>query len=115
VTAGRRATGAWGEAQVARWYEARGYVVLARNWRAPGGELDLVVSRGAMVVFCEVKSRSGDGFGAPVEAVTPAKQVRIRRLAGRWLATDGRSWPELRFDVASVVRGRVVEVVEAAF
>jgi putative endonuclease len=100
---------------VARWYEARGYVVLARNWRVPDGELDLVVSRGAMVVFCEVKSRGGERYGLPVEAVTPAKQARLRRLAGRWLAAEGGSWPELRFDVASVVKGRVVEVLEGAF
>ena len=115
MTAGRRATGAWGEAQVARWYEARGYAVLDRNWKVASGELDLVVARGREVVFCEVKSRSGAAFGPPVEAVTPAKQARLRRLAGEWLATDARSWTDVRFDVASVVRGRVAEVLEAAF
>ena len=115
MTAGRRATGAWGEAQTARWYEARGYTVVARNWRVQGGELDLVVVRPGLVVFCEVKSRSGDAFGGPAEAVTPTKQARLRRLAARWLAADGRSWPVVRFDVACVVRGRVIEVIEQAF
>jgi putative endonuclease len=115
VTAGRRATGAWGEEQVADWYRGRGYEVLARNWRVREGELDLVVARGDVVVFCEVKSRSSEAFGQPFEAVTPVKQVRLRRLAARWLAADGRSWPIVRFDVASVVRGRVVGVIESAF
>jgi putative endonuclease len=115
MTSGRRATGTWGEAQAARWYEARGYTVLAKNWRVPGGELDLVVARGGQVVFCEVKSRSGLAFGAPVEAVTPGKQARLRRLAARWLEADGRAWTDVRFDVASVLRGQVVEVIEAAF
>ena len=115
MTAGRQATGAWGEAQVARWYQARGYSVLARNWRAPGGELDLVVAKGDEVVFCEVKSRSSAAFGTPAEAVTPGKQARLRRLAGQWLAADGRSWSAVRFDVASVVRGQVAEVIQAAF
>ena len=100
---------------MARWYEARGYEVLARNWRVRAGELDLVVARAEVVVFCEVKSRSGDAFGQPFEAVTPAKQARLRRLAMRWLQECGRTWPSLRFDVASVVRGQVVGVIEAAF
>jgi putative endonuclease len=100
---------------VARWYESRGYEVLARNWRVREGELDLVVARDGVVVFCEVKSRSSDAFGQPFEAVTPTKQTRLRRLAARWLAVDGRSWPVVRFDVASVVRGRVAGVIEAAF
>src|SRR5262245_751559 len=115
MTAGRRATGTWGESQVARWYEARGYEVLARNWRSPAGELDLIVAREHEVVFCEVKSRSGAAFGSPVEAVTAGKQLRLRRLAAQWLDADDRSWADVRFDVASVVRGRVDEVIEAAF
>jgi putative endonuclease len=100
---------------VAQWYRGRGYEVLARNWRVREGELDLVVARGDVVAFCEVKSRSSDAFGQPFEAVTRAKQARLRRLAARWLDADGRSWPIVRFDVASVVRGRVAGVIESAF
>lgn len=100
---------------MARWYEQRGYQVLARNWRVAEGELDLVVARAGVLVFCEVKSRTATTFGTPAEAVTPSKQARLRRLAARWLAVDGRSWPFVRFDVASVVRGQVVAVIEAAF
>ena len=100
---------------MAAWYEARGYVVEARNWRCRQGELDLVVRKGGTVVFCEVKTRSSDAFGAPVEAVTRAKQLQVRRLAARWLAERGppRRGP-VRFDVASVLAGKV-EVVEGAF
>ena len=65
---------------MARWYEARGYEVLARNWRVREGELDLVVARDGALVFCEVKSRSSDAFGLPAEAVTVSKQARLRRL-----------------------------------
>ena len=93
---------------MARWYEARGYEVLARNWRVRAGAVDLVVAAPAVVVFCEVKSQ-------PFEAVTAAKQARLRRLAMLWLQSAGRSWPAVRFDGASVVRGQVQSVIEAAF
>jgi putative endonuclease len=116
----RRALGVAGEAAVAQWYEAAGYTVLDRNWRCREGELDLVIARGRTLVFCEVKTRRGAAFGAPFEAVTAAKQRRLRTLALRWLAAHpDRRATELRFDVASVLaeRGRppAIDVIEAAF
>jgi putative endonuclease len=104
-----------GEDLAASWYEARGGVVLARNWRCREGELDLVVRlRGRTVVFCEVKARSSVAFGTPFEAVTAAKQAQVRLVARRWLAATGTRAAVLRFDVAGVLDGRV-EVVEGAF
>lgn len=114
MTRRRLALGARGEALAAAWYVAHGYDVLARNWRAPDGELDLVLRRGRTVVFCEVKTRSSAAFGAPIEAVNRRKQVRLRRLAVEWLRASGVRADGLRFDVASVLAGEV-EVIEAAF
>lgn len=115
MTQARRALGISGEDAAAAWYVARGYEVLARNWRGAAGELDLVLALGRAVVFCEVKTRSSLAFGAPAEAVTRAKQLRLRRLAGEWLsARTGPAPSDLRFDVASVLRGEV-EVIEGAF
>jgi putative endonuclease len=115
----RRALGVSGEDAVARWYEREGYEVLDRNWRVREGELDLVLRRGTMVVFCEVKTRRGTGFGLPAEAVTFAKQRRLRGLALRWLEARATRAAQLRFDVASVLvprdGGPVIEVIEAAF
>jgi putative endonuclease len=88
--------------------------VLARNWRCRAGELDLVVCRGQTVVFCEVKARTSDAFGLPAEAVTRAKQARIRRLAGRWLEEAKVRASEVRFDVAAILAGEV-QVLEGAF
>ena len=110
----RLALGASGEAAAAAWYEARGYEVLARNWRDPGGELDLVVRRGRLVAFCEVKTRATWLVGSPAEAVGRAKQLRIRRLAARWLAASRVRASDVRFDVATVV-GTDVDVIEGAF
>jgi putative endonuclease len=114
VTASRQARGAAGEQRAAAWYEAAGYEVLARNWRCPDGELDLVLAQGACVVFSEVKARSSAAFGLPAEAVTPAKQARLRRLATRWLEASGRRPREVRFDVVAVL-GDDLEVIEDAF
>jgi len=110
----RRALGADGEARAAAWYAARGYEVVTRNWRCRDGELDLVVRKGAELVFVEVKTRTTDRFGIPAEAVTPTKQRRLRGLAIRYLADTGASAPRLRFDVVAILGGRL-EVIEAAF
>src|SRR5579872_3795991 len=85
VTSGRPvrpsiALGRAGEDLAAAWYEARGYAVVARNWRSAGGEIDLVARRGRLVVIVEVKARSSDRFGHPAEAVMRDKQLRLRRL-----------------------------------
>lgn len=107
--------GAAGEERVAAWYEAHGYDIVVRNWRSRQGEIDLIVRRGELIVFCEVKTRSSTAFGEPFEAVTPAKQGRLRRLAAEWLrAAPGAGRHQLRFDVASV-RGATLDVLEEAF
>jgi putative endonuclease len=115
MTQARQDLGKSGEDAVAAWYEGQGYQVVVRNWRCREGELDLVVRRGRVYVFCEVKTRTSDAFGAPQEAVTRAKQTRIRHLAARWLNEGAPvSAVGIRFDVASVLAGRV-EVLEGAF
>ena len=115
----RRRLGNAGEDAVAAWYEAAGYRVLDRNWRCREGELDLVVTDGDTLAFCEVKTRASTRFGAPVEAVTATKQRRLRTLAMRWLAEHDVRRRTLRFDVASVTRASdgelAVEVLEGAF
>ncbi|MFM7224728.1 MAG: YraN family protein [Actinomycetota bacterium] len=114
----RRLLGDAGEDAVAAWYEAAGFVIVARNWRVREGELDLVAAADDVLVFCEVKTRRSDRFGHPAEAVTAAKQARIRRVAARFLAETDRSTNRLRFDVAAVRPGRsgwAVEVIADAF
>jgi putative endonuclease len=113
----RVARGRHGEAVAARWYEAQGFSVVARNWRdGRRGELDLVARRGRLLVVCEVKARSGGAFGTGFEAVTPAKQATIRRVTAAFLASaELGGWVDVRFDVAVVdARGRI-EVLPGAF
>ena len=99
-------------------YRRRGYRIVARNWRCGIGELDLVVERRGVLVFCEVKSRRGRAFGGGYEAVTCRKQAKLRSLAEAFLQAAGSRPQAIRFDVASVaVRGErsAVELFEDAF
>ena len=110
--AGRAALGRDGESAAASIYQARGYALLARNWRCPAGELDLVVARDGLLVFCEVKTRSGTAFGDGYEAVTPSKQRRLRRLAELFSFEHRLPLESVRFDVASVLlRSGATDVV----
>jgi putative endonuclease len=103
------------ERRAARWYRWRGYRVLDTNAWIAGNELDVVVSRGTTVVFCEVKSKSSADFGDPLEMVTEEKVRRVRRAAEAWLAARPRYREfEVRFDVL-VERGHRLECVQAAF
>ncbi len=114
MTVGRQKLGAHGERLAARRYEAQGYTVVARNWRCHDGELDLVLRGRDVLVFAEVKTRSSDRFGVPAEAVTPAKQRRIRTLAQRFCAESGERAHTVRFDVVSILRGQV-DIIENCF
>lgn len=111
----RVALGRYGEIVAADHLIASGMTVLARNWRCRDGEIDIVAIDGGVLVMCEVKTRRGLGFGTPLDAITPAKAARLRRLALRWLAdqrssvAEGRTsdfarYAEVRFDVVSVLR-----------
>jgi putative endonuclease len=110
--------GARGEDAAADTYRRRGYRIVARNWRCRIGEIDLVVERGGVLAFCEVKSRRAAGFGGGYEAVTWRKQVKLKALAEAFLQAHGSRPQAIRFDVASVaiLRNRSsVEVFEEAF
>jgi len=102
------------ERRAARWYRLRGYRILDTNAWLAGGELDVVARRGQTLVFCEVKSKSGSGFGDPLEMVTPVKIARIQRAAQLWL----RLHPELaelnvRFDVIAERAGKIEHLPDA--
>jgi putative endonuclease len=103
---GTENTGRQGEDAALALYLRRGYRRVARNWRCRIGELDLIVSRGDTLVFCEVKTRRGARFGGGYEAVTWRKRAKVRAVAETFLLATGASPRSIRFDVASVhVRG----------
>ncbi len=104
----RREVGQRGEAVAAAYLRGRGMRVVARNWRCRHGELDLVVLDGADLVAVEVKTRTGLGFGHPAEAVTRAKQARLRQLVAELVRTTPAlgGVPAVRVDVVAVLLRR---------
>src|SRR5215210_1757718 len=103
-TGHRQHLGRLGERLAAEHFSRLGYRVLAQNHHTRWGELDLVLSDGRTLVFCEVKSRRL-GSGEPFESLHVAKQEQVRRMSAAWLAevTD-RPWhEELRFDAIGVL------------
>jgi putative endonuclease len=118
----RRALAAQGEAQAAAYLAQRGYRIVARNVRAGGVEVDLVVERAAVVVFVEVKTRATRAHGAPEEAVDARKRSRLVRAAAAWLHEQrrgGRAVRRVRFDVVTCEvqpgGGLAVRHLEGAF
>ena len=95
--------GRLGEEIARLYYLDRGWEVLAERWRIREGELDLVVRRHGTVAFVEVKTRRGDRWGTPAEAVDHRKLARMRRVARRWLAEARPVAARYRFDVAALV------------
>jgi putative endonuclease len=104
TTLTRAEIGALGEQLATDHLTGLGLRILARNWRCRYGELDVIAADPTTntVVFVEVKTRTGDGFGGLAHAVTEQKARRLRRLAAMWLATQERRWAAVRIDVIGV-------------
>ena len=92
----------------------RGYRILATNAWVAGYELDIIVRRGRRLVFCEVKEKSGERFGDPLEMVDDEKQRRLRIAADAWLARHSETAGlQVSFDVIAVRGGQLERVAEA--
>ena len=107
------------EVAAAGWLEARGWRVVERNIRFSRKEVDLVMRRGDLVVFVEVKGRRGQGYGTPAEAVTWRKRREIESVARWWIGRHGSAEFRYRFDVVGVLPdghgGLIVEHLEDAW
>ena len=113
VPAGRR-----GEQIAARHLKRCGYLILARNYRAAGAEIDLVALDESTLAFVEVKLRQGSGFGTPVEAVDLEKREHIRRAARAFVEARGVQDLPARFDVVGISgagRSSRLELIKDAF
>ncbi len=98
-------TGPLGEQLACDHLASCGYDIVARNWRCPRGEIDIVARDGACWAFVEVKTRRGRGAGLPEEAITPRKLVRLIELAQAYQAENALEGVDWRIDVVSVELG----------
>lgn len=114
----RQSLGKRGEDLACAELERRGYVIVDRRFRTRCGELDIVARDGGVLVFVEVRARSGSRFGTPFESVTWQKRQRVSRMAASYLCIKRLSGVACRFDVVAVLERQgtqTIELVRGAF
>jgi putative endonuclease len=115
---GKQVLGKEGERVAEQYLKNKGYKLVERNYRCSVGELDLIVLDRRVVVFVEVKTRTGQGFGSPLEAVEFRKQKKMIQAAQYFLSEKKLHQRDARFDVVGISwpgREPVVEHIENAF
>ena len=110
----KKLLGISGENAACKLLKSYGYRITARNFKTPFGEVDILARQGETLVLIEVKTRTGDRYGAPKEAVGKSKQLRYKRIAQFYGLQTGEE-PNARFDVAEVFADGRIEYYENAF
>lgn len=98
----RQQLGIIGEEIAAKELTARGYAVLARRYRTPQGEIDIVCEHEGTLVFVEVRARASAEFGRAAESITDAKKRKVSAMAADYLARNAIANRPCRFDVVAV-------------
>ena len=102
------------ESRAAAFLIAKGFRILARRWRSPVGEIDIIAARRHLLIFVEVKAR--EKFDDAAWSVTDRQRARIAAAAEAWLAKQGEhDFRDMRFDAVLVVPGRIPQHIPAAF
>lgn len=110
----KRRLGFRGESKAVKFLKKSGYKILARNFRCPFGEVDIIASLGDTVAFIEVKTRSDDLFGAPNEAVDRTRKQRYKNCAKFYFANRKIDFT-VRFDVIEVTKDGVNHIENAFY
>ncbi|MEJ8302523.1 YraN family protein [Saccharibacillus sacchari] len=106
----RKDKGRAAEEAAASYLEQAGWLIVERNWSCRSGELDIVAEKGETLLFVEVRSRSGIGYGMPAESIDGRKIQQVRRTAEVYLHRFGISDRQIRFDAVAVMLGRNLEI-----
>lgn len=107
-----RPLGIKGEDLAAKFLKKKGYKIIARNYKSPVGEIDIIANDRGTLVFAEVKTRSDESFGHPFEAVTYGKREKLRKVALYYLKNCRKGDMPSRFDVLSIRIGNGKEDIE---
>ena len=107
-------TGLSAESRAAAWLIAKGFRILARRWRSPAGEIDIIARRRHLLIFVEVKAR--DTLDHAAESVTPQQRQRIAAAAEIWLSQhDVSAITDIRLDAMLIAPGHLPQHIPAAF
>jgi putative endonuclease len=98
----RRERGQLGEREAERFLSAQRYTIIARNYRCPFGEVDLIAVDRQTIVFVEVRTHTGETFGDPLASVNARKQRQIAKAALQYLSRNHLFDREARFDVIGI-------------
>lgn len=112
VNGEKRRLGFFGERRAAKFLEKNGYAILHRNFRCPFGEIDIIAQKGDVICFAEVKTRSGDYFGAPNQAVDKKRQKRYIDSA-KYYFTNRDIDCTVRFDIIEITKDGVNHIENA--
>ncbi len=102
-----------GEEKAAEFLKKKGYQIIKTNYRSHFGEADIIAKDGDTIVFVEVKTRSGDGYGQPSEAVDYKKREKYFKIATDYLMRTGESDTACRFDVVEIEKGEINHIFDA--
>ena len=109
----KKLLGRVGEKKAGEFLRKKGYTILKTNYKTYCGEIDLIAKDGEDIVFIEVKTRSGDDFGAPSEAVTQKKQEKYYKVASEYLQREKKLDSPCRFDVVEIENGEINHIINA--
>lgn len=101
----KQSLGRRGEEIAAAYLLRNGYAIIARNWRCPVGELDIVARDGECLILVEVRTRCGEGYGTPEESITPRKQAKLVEVAETYLQATAQENVVWRIDVIAIQLG----------
>lgn len=110
VSPTRKDKGSAAEEAAASHLKRQGWRIIERNWSCRSGELDIIAEQGEIMLFVEVRSRSGLGYGMPAESIDARKIQQVRRTAEVYLHRFGLSDRQIRFDAVAVMLGRNLEI-----
>lgn len=101
-----------GEDEAVKYLVKKGYKILDRNFRKRNGEIDIVATKGSILVFVEVKTRTTSQFGSPFEAITPWKLRTVIKTAEFYKISHKNLPDEMRMDAISVLLDGLLDVEE---
>ena len=109
----KKLLGRIGEKEAVSYLKKQGYAIVEKNYRNLFGEIDIIAKDGEYTVFTEVKTRTGEEFGAPSEAVDYRKRQKYVKIAQAYLASKGLTDSACRFDVIEIENGKINHIKDA--